>query len=153
MVGRRMPGLNGAHGILRRMREIPKAPDPEERQMRKRIFLSVVAVFMVCVTAQAQEAKPAGDQAKTDTASMEKMSKKPISIMGTVSGDGLTLLGDKDGRKWKVINPDFVKENAGQHVRVSGRVSKDNSEILVSSVVVQDEEPVVAKKDDAAFRR
>jgi hypothetical protein len=148
-----MRGLNRARGVLRGLLEILNALDPKEKQMRKRIALSVAAIFLVCLTAQSQDAKPAGEQPKTDSVSMEKMSKKPVSVVGTVSDDGLTLLGDKDSKKWKVINPDFVKENAGQHVRVSGRVSKDNSEILVSSVMVQEEEPVIAKKDDAAIRR
>lgn len=121
--------------------------------MRRRAALAIAAILLACVTANAQETKPAGEQPKTDTMNMEKMSKKPISVIGTVSDDGMTLLGDKDSKKWKVINPDFVKENAGQHVRVSGRVSKDGGEILVSSVMVQEEAPVVAKKDDAAFRR
>lgn len=121
--------------------------------MRKRVGLAMAAIFLACFTANAQEGKSAGEQAKTDAVNTEKMSKKPISVTGTVSDDGMTLLGDKDSKKWKVINPDFVKENAGQHVRVSGRVSKDNGEILVSSVMVQEEAPVAAKKDDAALRR
>jgi hypothetical protein len=148
-----MRGLNRERGALRSLREIPNALDPKEKRMSKRVALSVVAVFLACLTAQAQDAKPAGEQPKTDSVNMEKMSKKPVSVVGTVSDDGLTLLGDKDSKKWKVINPDFVKENAGQHVRVSGRVSKDNREIVVSSVMVEEEEPVIAKKDDAAFRR
>jgi len=135
------------------LREILNALDPKEKQMRKRILLSVVAVFLACVTAEAQEAKPAGEQPKSEPVNMEKMSKKPISITGRVSSDGMILMGDKDSKTWKVLNPDFLKENAGELVRVSARVSKDNSEILVSSVMVQEEAPVVAKKDDAAFRR
>jgi len=38
-------------------------------------------------------------------------------------------------------------------VRVNARVSKDNTEIQVSSVMVQTDEPMVANKGDAAFRR
>jgi curli biogenesis system outer membrane secretion channel CsgG len=122
-------------------------------KMRKRILLSVVAVFLACLTAQAQEAKPTGELPKSNSASMEKMSKKPISITGRVSSDGMTLVDEKDSKAWKVMNPDFVKENAGQRVRVSARFNRESSEILVSSVMEQDEEPVVAKKDDSAFRR
>jgi hypothetical protein len=121
--------------------------------MRKRFLLSVVAVFLACVAAQAQDAKPAGELLKSNSASMEKMSKKPISITGRVGTDGMTLVDEKDSKAWKVINPEFVKENGGQRVRVSARFNRDSSEILVSSVMVQDEEPVVAKKDDSAFRR
>jgi hypothetical protein len=38
-------------------------------------------------------------------------------------------------------------------VRVSARVNKENNEILVSSVMVQDAETMTANKGDAAFRR
>jgi len=121
--------------------------------MKKRMLVGVVAVFLACVAAKAQEVKPTGEMSRPEAINMEKLSKKPISITGKVSTDGMTLVGAKDSKTWKVLNPDFVKENAGQVVRVSARVSKDNSEILISSVMVQDAEPVVAKKDDAAFRR
>jgi hypothetical protein len=135
------------------VREIPSAFDPKEKQMRKRILFSVAAVFLACLPAKAQDAKPAGEQPKAETVNMEKLSKKPISITGRVGSDGLTLVGEKDSKTYKVLNPDFLKENAGDRVKVSARVSKDTSEILVSSVMVQDEAPVVAKKDDSAFRR
>jgi len=114
--------------------------------MKKRLILTVVAVFLACVAVQAQDAKPAGDMSKPEPVNMDKMSRKPISITGKVSTDGMTIVVEKDSKTWKVLNPDFVKENAGQVVRVSARVSKDNTEILVSSVMVQDAEPVVAKK-------
>jgi hypothetical protein len=119
--------------------------------MKKRTLFAVAAVLLVCVAAPAQDAKKAGEQPKTESATVE-LSKKPVSITGMVSTDGLTLVGDKGNKTYKVINPDFLKENAGQRVRVSARISKDNAEILVSSVMVQDE-PMVANKGDAAFHR
>jgi hypothetical protein len=137
---------NWARGVFRREGKIPEASDPKEKQMKKRLMISVVAVFLACVAAQAQEAKPAGDISKPEAVNMDKLSKKPISITGKVGSDGMTIVGDKDSKTWKVLNPDFLKENAGQMVRVSARVDKGNSEILVSSVMVQDAEPVVAKK-------
>jgi len=121
--------------------------------MRKRILLSMVAIFFATLPVWAQDAKPAGEQAKPAPINMDKLSKKPVSITGRVSEDGMSLVGEKDLKTYKVLNPDFVRENAGQMVRVSARVSKDNVEILVSSVMVQEEEPTVAKRDDAAFRR
>ena len=121
--------------------------------MRKRILLSVVAIFLACLPAIAQEAKPAVEQPKSEPVNMDKLSKKPISVTGRVGADGLTLVAEKDSKTYKVLNPDFLKENTGQRVKVSGRVSKDNTEILVSSVMVQEEEPVAVKRDDSAFRR
>jgi len=120
--------------------------------MKKRMLFAAAAVLLVCGAAAAQDAKP-GQQTKTESAGTKEMSKKPISLTGMVSTDGLTLVGDKDNKIYKVTNPDFLKENAGQRVRVSARVSKDNTEIQVSSVMVQNDEPMVANRGDAAFRR
>jgi hypothetical protein len=142
-----------AQGTPARDRELPSACDPKEKQMRSRILLSVVAIFLAGLPAIAQEAKPAGEQPKSETVNMDKLSKKPISITGRVGMDGLTLVAEKDSKTYKVLNPEFLKENTGQRIKVSGRVSKDNTEILVSSVMVQQEEPVAAKRDDSAFRR
>lgn len=121
--------------------------------MKKRMLFAVVALLLACGTTTAQDAKKTGDQTKSEATGTKEMSKKPITMTGMVGADGLTLVGEKDNKTYKVINPDFLKENAGQRVRVSGRVSKDNTEIQVSSVMVQSEEPMVANKGDAAFRR
>ena len=121
--------------------------------MRKRMRFVVAAVLLVCGAAPAQDAKKTGDQHKSETTGAKEMSKKSFTITGTLGVDGLTLLGEKDNKTYKVINPDFLKENAGQRVRVSAHVSKDNTEIQVSSVMVQSEVPLVANKGDAAFRR
>jgi hypothetical protein len=120
--------------------------------MKKGMLFAIAAVLLVFVTAAAQDAKPVV-QTKTEATGTKEMSKKSVSIVGMVTADGLTIVGDRDNRSYKVVNPDFLKENAGEHVRVNARVSKDNTEIQVSSVMVQNDEPVVAKKDDAAFRR
>jgi hypothetical protein len=120
--------------------------------MKKRMLYAVATVLLVCGPATPRDAKP-GEQTKTEVPVAKEMSKKPISLTGMVGADALTLVGDKDRRSYKVLNPDFLKENAGEHVRVSARVSKDNTEIQVSSVMALNDEPVVAKKDDAAFRR
>ena len=121
--------------------------------MKKRRLFAAAAVLLVCGAAAAQDAKKAGDQPRSETTGAKEMSKKPITITGLVSADGMTLVGDKDNKTYKVINPDFLKENAGQRVRVNARVSKDNTEIQVSSVMVQTDEPMLANKGDAAFRR
>jgi hypothetical protein len=120
--------------------------------MKKRLLYAVATLLLVCSAATPQDAKP-GEQTKTEAPAAKEMSKKPISLTGMVGADGLTLVGDKDSKSYKVLNPDFLKENAGEHVRVSARVSKDNTEIQVSSVMALNDEPAVAKKDDAAFRR
>ena len=120
--------------------------------MKKRMLFAIATVLLLCGPATPQDAKP-GEQAKTESTVVKEMSKKPISLTGIVSADGLTLVGDKDNKTYRVINPDFLKENAGQRVRVNARVSKDNTEIQVSSVMVENDEPVIANKGDAAFRR
>ena len=119
--------------------------------MKKRVLYAIATVLLLCRPATPQDAKP-GEQTRTESTVVKEMSKKPISLTGVVSADGLTLVEDKGNKTYKVINPDFLKENAGQRVRVNARVSKDNTQIHVSSVMVQDE-PMVANKGDAAFRR
>lgn len=121
--------------------------------MRKRVLVAFAVILVAAIAATSLEAKQSADPAKHDAASADKMSKKTISIAGKVSPDGLTLIADKDGKSYKVINPDFLKENAGDHVRVNVRTSKDMTEIQVTSVMIENAEPVVAKKDDSAFRR
>ncbi|MGH9714437.1 MAG: hypothetical protein ACRD5M_14155 [Candidatus Acidiferrales bacterium] len=121
--------------------------------MRKRLLIAFAAILVSAIAATPLEAKQSADPAKHDETSTEKMSKKTISITGKVSPDGLTLIVDKESKTYKVINPDFLKENAGDHVRVSAHVSKDMTEIQVTSVMIENAEPVVAKKDDSAFRR
>jgi hypothetical protein len=112
-----------------------------------------LVLLLVCVHARSQDTKPTGDQTKSEATASKELSKKPVSITGVVGTDGLTLVGDKDNKSYKVINPHFLKERAGQHVRVNARVSKDNAEIQVSSEMVVSDEPVAANKGDAAFRR
>jgi hypothetical protein len=119
--------------------------------MRKRMLFAVATVLLLCGPATPQDAKP-GEPNRSEASGTKEMSKKPVTITGMVGAGGLTLVEEKANRTYKVINPDFLKENAGQRVRVNARVSKDNTEIQVSSVMVQ-EEPMVANKGDAAFRR
>jgi len=121
--------------------------------MKKRMLFAIATVLLLRGPATPQDAKP-GEQTKTEsTTGTKEMSKKPISLTGMVSAYGLTLAGDRDNKTYKVINPVFLMENARQHVRVNARASKDNSEIQVWSVMVQNDEPVVANKGDAAFCR
>lgn len=125
----------------------------EETSMTKRILVSLAVMFLAYAVTPAPAVAQSNGQAKSDATSIDKLSKKPVSITGTISEDGSTLVSDKDSKTYKVINPDFVRENAGQHVHVSARVNKENTEMLVSSVMVQNAEPMVANKGDAAFRR
>ena len=121
--------------------------------MRKRMLVAFAAIVMAAFAATALAAPQSADPVKHDAASADKMSKKTVSITGKVSDDGLILVSDKDSKSYKVINPDFLKENAGDHVRVSAHVSKDLTEIQVTSVMMENAEPIVAKRDDSAFRR
>src|SRR5215471_107807 len=69
------------------------------------------------------------DDMKQDTMKCEKMSKATASIAGTVGNDGKTLVADKDGKSWKVSNPDALKGHEGHHVRVKAHVDADKDEI------------------------
>jgi hypothetical protein len=130
---------------------IPNTNRAKENDLKKRVLYAIATVLLLCGPATPQDAKP-GEQTRTESTVVKEMSKKPISLTGVVSADGLTLVEDKGNKPYKVINPDFLKENAGQRVRVNARVSKDNTQIHVSSGMGQDE-PMVANKGDAAFQR
>ena len=56
---------------------------------------------------------PAKPKRMTIAEVQEKLSKKTVSITGTVSPDGLKLIADKESRSYKVLNPEFVRESAG----------------------------------------
>jgi hypothetical protein len=137
--------------LSRREREIPNANRAKEKDMKKHMLFAVAAVVLLCGPATPQDAKP-GEPNRSEASGTKEMSKKPVTLTGMVGAGGLTLVEEKANRTYKVINPDFLKENAGLRVRVNARVSKDNTEIQVSSVMVQ-EESMVANKGDAAFRR
>ena len=106
----------------------------------KKLILSAFAVaLLMSEGALAQDTTKQDDSMKhddmkQDTAKSEKMSAKAMGVSGKVGDDGKTFVADKDGKTWKVSNPDALKGHEGHHVRVKAHVDADKDEINVSSV-------------------
>jgi hypothetical protein len=58
------------------------------------------------------------------------------TLKGTVKieGEKCFFVSDKDGKTWNIINPEEVKGDEGQHVRLSAQVYADKDSIHVISV-------------------
>lgn len=81
-----------------------------------------------------------------------KSARKTVSLAGRVSLDGKTVICDRDGRIWKVVNAEMLSGVEGREVRIKAYTEANSSEIRVTVVRLR-EERTTAKLDDAAFRR
>ena len=106
--------------------------------MKKFILSAFAVALLMSVGALAQDTTKQDtmkhDDMKQDTMKSEKMSAKTMGVSGKVGDDGKTFVADKDGKTWKVSNPDALKGHEGHHVRVKAHVDADKDEINVSSV-------------------
>jgi pentapeptide MXKDX repeat protein len=104
------------------------------------VVISLFAIaLLMSVSAIAQDTMKQDDSMKhddmkQDATKSEKMSAKAMGVSGKVGDDGKTFVADKDGKTWKVSNPDALKGHEGHHVRVKARVDADKDEINISSV-------------------
>ncbi len=73
--------------------------------MKKLVMLAFGIALMMSVTAFSQDTVK-HENMKSDDAKAEKMSKRAVS--------------DKDGKTWKVSNPDALKGHEGHHVSGAG---------------------------------
>lgn len=81
-----------------------------------------------------------------------KSAKKTIRLSCRVGLDGQTVVSERDGRIWKVINREMLSGSEGRRVTIKAYTEAGSSEIRVTAVKLQ-EERTGAKLDDAAFRR
>ena len=79
---------------------------------------------------QRERNKPADTKA-------EHTSMKTVSLAGTVSTDGKTLVNDKDEKAWAVSNPDALKGYEGRKVKVKGHADAAKTEIQILSVKIR----------------
>ncbi len=101
----------------------------------RRIALVLLAGFMISVITVAQEAP----------ASHEKSSAKAVTISGTISNDGKTLVSEQDDA-WTVSNTDALKGQEGRQVTVKCRPDPAGHSIHVF-FVKPEETRVVARFD------
>ena len=102
--------------------------------MKKLMLLSFALALVMSVVALAQDTMKQDDSMNHTGMKSEKMSKTAVSLSGKVSEDGNTFVGDKDGKSWKVSNPEVFKGHEGHHVKVKAHVDADKDEIHVASV-------------------
>jgi len=101
----------------------------------RRIALVLLAVLMISAITVAQQA----------STSQEKSPAKAVTISGTVSNDGKTLVSEQDD-EWTVSNADALKGQEGREVTVKCRPDPAKHSIHVF-FVKSAETPVVARFD------
>jgi hypothetical protein len=112
---------------------IDHAKEKKEKRMKKLMLMCFAVALMTSLSAFGQYTTKTDDM-KTESAKSEKMSAKAVHIVGKVGDDGKTFVSDKDGKTWKVSNPEALKGHEGHEVRVRAHVDADKDEIHVTSV-------------------
>ena len=108
----------------------------------QRIAPCLLAVLMTCAFAVAQQAS---DLHAAPPA-------KAVTISGTLSSDGKTLVSDQDD-VWTVSNAEALKGHEGRQVVVKCRPDSKAHSIHVYFLVRRDEPRYAADRGDSAFRR
>jgi hypothetical protein len=111
--------------------------------MKRLLLVSALMMSLVSACAVAQDVDGSAKQA----------SWKAITLTGTISLDGRTLVTDQD-YTWSIINPEVLKGREGQHFVIKCKADQDKHAIHVlfmkpdGSGMKQ-----AANLGDSAFRR
>ena len=108
----------------------------------QRFALCLLAVLMTCAFAGAQQAPEL----------RAAPSAKAVTISGTLSSDGKTLVSAEDD-VWTVSNAEVLKGHEGRQVVVKCRPDSKAHSIHVYFLVRRDEPRYAADRSDSAFRR
>jgi hypothetical protein len=100
----------------------------QEDDMKKLMVASFAISLLLCYVAVAQ------DTMKQDNGMSAGTSTKAVKVMGKISDDGQSFVSDKDGKSWKIVNPDAVKGHEGHHVVLTAHVYPDKGEVHVMSL-------------------
>jgi hypothetical protein len=93
----------------------------------KKIFIMVVIMALTCLNTLHQADAQTQPKAAATAA-------KTVTVMGTVSADEKSFVGDKDNKSWTVVNPEALKGHAGLHVSITAQVDAAKDEVTVKSV-------------------
>jgi hypothetical protein len=96
--------------------------------MRKLIAVCFALCLLVSGVSLAQDTMKQDDSMKSDS------SAKAVKVMGKISDDGQSFVSDKDGKSWKIVNPEAVKGHEGHHVILTAHVYADKGEVHVMSL-------------------
>jgi len=102
--------------------------EEEENIMRKLIAVCFALCLFVSGLSLAQDTMKQDDSMKSDS------SAKAVKVMGKISDDGQSFVGDKDGKSWKIVNPEAVKGHEGHHVILTAHVYADKGQVHVMSL-------------------
>jgi pentapeptide MXKDX repeat protein len=95
--------------------------------MKKLMVVCFVLGLLMCGVAVGQDAMKQ-DNMQADSGS------KAVKVVGKISDDGQSFVSDKDGKSWKIVNPDAVKGHEGHHVVLTAHVYADKGEVHVMSL-------------------
>ncbi len=96
--------------------------------MKKLLTVCFALALFLSTAAVAQEAMKQDNNMQADSGA------KAVNIKGKISADGTMFVADKDGKSWKIINPDAVKGHQGHHVILNAHVYADKGEVHVMSL-------------------
>jgi hypothetical protein len=96
--------------------------------MKKLLTVCFALSLFLCTAAVAQDAMKQDNGMQSDSA------PKAVNIKGKISDDGTMFVADKDGKSWKIINPDAVKGHEGHHVILNAHVYADKGQVHVMSL-------------------
>lgn len=113
------------------------------------LSLAPILLLSTLSMAQATSPEPAGQTARQTSWTLART----VTIVGTISEDGKTLLSSKTGERWAIANADAVEGFEGQPVKAKCRVERERDEVQVLRVTVESEATSSARLGDAAFRR
>jgi hypothetical protein len=105
------------------------------------VFLAAFALLALPATARAQS---------DSTTSSTRSSSKAVNLTGTITASGLSFVADRDSRVWKVLNPELLRDAAGNRATVRAYLDAAKSEIRILSVRLGLQH---VKVDDVAFRK
>jgi hypothetical protein len=126
-----LPAISGRRGAVTlplRPHLLRKAAQKQENDMKKLLTLCFALSLFLSTAAVAQNAMKQDNNMQADSG------PKAINIKGKISADGTMFVADKDGKSWKIINPDAVKGHEGHHVILNAHVYTDKGEVHVMSL-------------------
>ena len=96
--------------------------------MKKWMTICFALSLLLCGLAVAQDSMKQDNSMKADSGT------KSVKIMGKISDDGKSFVGDKDGKSWTITNPEAVKGHEGHHVVLTAHAYADKGEVHVMSL-------------------
>jgi len=107
-------------------------------------FLALTLARWVVAAAQASPQQSSNQQNQTDQ--NQANTKGSQNMSGNVSANGKNFVSDKDNKKYKVDNPDALKDHEGQHVAIIVRVDPDRGDLHIMQVELPEQLMRIARR-------